>query len=133
TYYPFQQVSNYGRGEVFQSLIVCDKVETEKFGKVDSLTAVTTYDEEKKEMAYFVLNTDQEEDIALQLSLREFGKLKMIDHEVLTGSDLFAVNSFENPEKVIPKKAEISQGENGEFLLTLPKLSWNMYRFQVEE
>ena len=133
TYYPFQQVSNYGRGEVFQSLIVCDKVETEKFGKVDSLTAVTTYDEEKREMAYFVLNTDQEEDIALQLSLREFGKLKMIDHEVLTGSDLFAVNSFENPINVIPKKAEIIQEENGEFLLTLPKLSWSMYRFQVEE
>ncbi len=132
TYYPFQQVSNYGRGDVYKNLVVCDDVETERFGKIPELQSLTTFDADKGELAFFVLNTNQTEDIKLDLDLKEFGQLKMIDHEVLVGDDMFAVNSFENPQNVVPEKVNLEETIGTEFTIELPKLSWHMVRFSVQ-
>lgn len=131
TFYPFQQVSNFGRGEVFKNLMVCDKVETPKYGEVPVLQSLTTYDATKNELVYFVLNTDQEEAVELVLDIKEFGTLKMTAHELLTGEDLFAVNTFEEPTNVIPQSVAIDETVGNTFTLTLPKCSWHMMRFEV--
>ena len=132
TYYPFKQVSNYGRGKAYKNVVVCDQVETAKYGEVPVLQTLTTYDEKAGEMAYFVLNTDQEDSVELSISFADFGQLMMIDHEMLIGDDLFAVNSFENPTNVVPAKAAIAEGTGSQFTLELPKLSWHMFRFKVQ-
>ena len=129
-YYPFQQVSNFGRGSVFKNIVLCDDIVTEKYGKVPELATLTTFDDELGEMAFFVLNTNLDQDIKLTLKLEEFGNLQFVEQQVMTGDDLFAVNSFESPNNVVPHPVANSQELGQEFVLTLPKTSWTMVRFK---
>ncbi len=133
TYYPFQQVSNYGRGKVFQNFVQCDKIESDKYGSYNAVECLTTYDEEKKQLAYFILNTEQEDEVTMTLSFGEFGKLKMKEHQVMTGKDLFAVNTFDNPVQIKPEAVEVDTTVGNEFEVTLPKVSWHMMLFDVIE
>jgi len=130
TYYPFQQVSRYGRGSVYRNMVVCGEVETDKYGNVPELATVTTYDESNNEMAFFVLNTNLEQDITLDLQIEEFGELQLIEQQVLTGEDLFAVNSFESPQNVKPVSIDVTSKTDTQFQFILPKTSWTMLRFK---
>ena len=56
----------------------------------------------------------------------------MIMRTELTGSDLSAQNSLENPDKVAPAKVELSEGDSGIYTLSLKKASWNVIRFSAE-
>ncbi|SDH87090.1 alpha-N-arabinofuranosidase [Vibrio xiamenensis] len=131
TYYPFMQVSNYGRGSVYKNIVLCDEVQTEKYGAAPQLATLTTFDADSGEMAFFVLNTDLDHDVELELRLEEFGALKMIERQVLTGDDLFAVNSFDAPNNVVPTTQECIEHAGSQFSITLPKTSWTMLRFRV--
>jgi alpha-N-arabinofuranosidase len=130
TYYPFQQVSCYGRGSVYRNIVVCDDVETEKYGSVPELATVSTYDENSGEMAVFILNTNLTQDITLDLQLEEFGELQLVEQQVLTGDDLFAVNSFESPNNVLPVSIDVTSAADTQFQFVLPKTSWTMLRFK---
>lgn len=130
TYYPFQQVSHYGRGSVYKNIVVCDDVETGKYGKVPELATLTTFDEASGEMACFVLNTGLEKPVELDLQLEEFGLLQMTEQQVLCGDDLFAVNSFTEPRRVVPQPVSVEAKPASHFRLTLPATSWTMVRFR---
>lgn len=132
TYYPFQQVSNYGRGKAYKNIVVCDNVTTPKYGEVPVLQTLTTYDEANSEMAYFILNTDQHDAVELDLHITDFGHVTMIAHEVLSGDDLFAVNTFQEPEKVVPHSVPCETVTQNQVVITLEKLSWHMLRFNVK-
>jgi len=56
-----------------------------------------------------------------------------LEHVVLNGSDLEAVNSFAEPEKVKPGKLKISGDKANQLPVILPKLSWNMLRFKIQK
>ncbi len=130
TYYPFQQVSNYGRGSVYKNIVLCDEVNTSKYGKVPELATLTTCDEVNGELAYFVLNTNVDSPVELKLQLEEFGELEVIEQQLLCGDDLFAVNSFEELEKVIPRTIDGNFKPGTQFFFVLPKASWTMIRFK---
>ncbi len=130
TYYPFKQVSCYGRGGVYKNIVVCDDVETKKYGYVPELATLSTYDENSGEMAVFVLNTNLTQDITLDLQLEEFGDLQLVEQQVLTGEDLFAVNSFESPNNVMPVGIDVTSKADTQFQFVLPKTSWTMLRFK---
>lgn len=132
TYYPFMQVSNFGRGKVYQNFVKCDNVSTEKYGEIPEIASLTTYDEEKKQLAFFALNINESEDVTFDLNFSEFGNLKMKDYQVIKGDDLFATNTFENPNTIVPQKQIIDEKLGTEFNIVLPKLSWNMFLFDVE-
>ncbi|WP_411743022.1 alpha-N-arabinofuranosidase [Reinekea sp.] len=132
TYYPFQQVSNYGRGAVYKNTVDCDAIQTEKYGKVAEVATLTTFDEAAGELAFFALNINLDEDIDCHLNISEFGELTMIDRQVMQGADLFAVNSFAEPSNVVPKAETVTEGKATQFQVTLPKATWTMFRFRVQ-
>ncbi len=131
TFYPFMQVSNYGRGVVYKNLLNCDKVDTEKFGEVSALTTLTTYDKEKKQLAFFALNIEENDDVRLDLDFADFGDLVIKEHQIINGSDLFITNTFEKNDSIKPKNVDVSEITGNKFTITLPKLSWNMILFDV--
>jgi Alpha-L-arabinofuranosidase len=128
TFYPFQQVSIYGRGKVIKSIIDGPTIETSLHGPIPVIHSTTTYNEKDGTITIFALNSDREEEVELSAELRSFGNVSVVEHVVLDGSDLNAVNSPEEPEKVTPRKLDITK--NGSDLkFVLPKASWNMIRF----
>jgi len=131
-YYPFQQVSNFGRGHSLNPVIKCPVYETKAYGEIPVLQIAATHDTEKGSINIFVLNCDQTDDIELVLDLRSFGVVRIVEHIVLDDPDMEAKNSFEDPERVKPRTMDISYIKSNNPSIVLPRLSWNMIRFQIE-
>ena len=131
-YWPFRDISLYGRGVSLQPVVTSDKKITDKYGEVPAVIFASVYNEEKKEISVFSLNTSKTENSETTIDLQSFSNTKMIMRTELTGSDLSAQNSLENPDRVAPAKVELSEGDSGIYTLCLKKASWNVIRFSAE-
>ena len=130
-FYPFMQVSRYGRGTALRAQVEAPEVATDKYGAVKGIYTSAVHDEENGELAVFALNLGKE-DLSTAFDLRSFGKASVIEHTVLRGDKLDAVNTFDHPDAVVPVQAPVNAGESGSFELTLPALSWNLVRFKIK-
>lgn len=130
-YYPFQQVSLYGRGESLRPIINCPNIKTKAYGEVPLLQTAATFDANSGYINVFILNCDQSEDVEISFDLRSFGDVRIIEHTIMDGPDIHAVNSFEEPEKIKPLNVPVSGSWGKTFNIVLPKLSWNMLRFST--
>ena len=87
------------------------------------------YNEEKRKVTVFALNINEQESMTINLDFSSFENLTLIEHICLTGDDLHAINTFEEPENVKPVSLSIENQTGTSFDLSLPKLSWNVLRF----
>jgi alpha-N-arabinofuranosidase len=131
-FYPFQQVSRYGRGDVLKPLMSCPSYESKIYGDVPALHSSVVYNREAKEVSMFILNCNQHEDVEVTADFRSFGAIVPLEHVILNGSDLSAVNSAVEPDRVKPRNVSISGTGTNEIGAILPSLSWNMLRFSVK-
>jgi alpha-N-arabinofuranosidase len=76
----------------------------------------------------FAVNRDLHEDIALNVDLRGFGDLRVIEHSVLHHDDLKAVNTETAPDTVSPKAGEGGTMDGGKLTVRIPSKSWNVIR-----
>lgn len=128
-FYPFQQVSVYGRGSALKTLVNCPAFETKLHGDVPVIQSAATYNEEDKTVTVFILNCDQNDDVELNLDLRSFGRMEPVEHILMNGPDLNAKNTFSEPEKVVPRRLNMERYDGKVLTIVLPKLSWNVLRF----
>ena len=129
-YYPFRDISRYGRGIALKPVVVAPSIET-RYGDIPVLQTSVVYDEKNNELNVFCLNVDKE-NMNLALDMRSFGSLSMIEHISLYGNDLHAMNSFAEPENVTPKKLDTTKGSFDTLEVVIPKHSWNVLRFALE-
>jgi alpha-N-arabinofuranosidase len=66
--------------------------------------------------------------MALTMDLRQFADYHIVEHVVLHDEDLFATNTEEHPNRIIPSADGESEVENGILTATLKHKSWNMIR-----
>ena len=128
-FWPFKHLSVFGRGTVLKPVVKAATKET-CYGDTPVLATAVVHSEEKQEVTVFCLNIDKNQSQELKLELRDFPQMKMIEHIVLTGNDLNAINSFEKPDNVAPRSLPVINGENGAFSVNIEKLSWNVLRFK---
>jgi alpha-N-arabinofuranosidase len=136
-YYPFRDISKYGRGTVLEPVIKSPTIET-CYGDTPVL-AVSVVDNGEVsggkpgalsgEITVFCLNIDKTATHVLDLDLRSFEKTEMILWQVMSGTDLHAKNSFEQPDLVKPVLKETVAGNSESFSLKIAPLSWNVIRF----
>ena len=130
TYFPFCYTSRYGHGTVLQTLVDCPTYENKRHGTVPYVDSVCIFNEEENELVVFAVNKDLEEDMTVTLELRQFADYHIEEHVVLHDEDLFAVNSEENPNRIVPMASQDSAVENGILTATLKHKSWNMIRLR---
>ncbi|HIW71229.1 MAG TPA: hypothetical protein H9875_01250, partial [Candidatus Levilactobacillus faecigallinarum] len=78
----------------------------------------------------FALNTDINKDSHLTLNIANLGDLKLTKHITLTGDNLEARDTFDEPNKVIPQDLNVTNVNSDD--ITLPKASWNLLIFDVK-
>ncbi|MBP3909101.1 MAG: alpha-N-arabinofuranosidase [Turicibacter sp.] len=127
-FYPFQDLSKYGRGEVLKPVVLSPTTKT-RYGQVPIVHQSVVHHQAKREVTVFALNINEHEATSLNLDFNSFGELTMVEHKVMAGEDLHAINTFEQPENVVPFTIDVVEGASQSFELTLPKLSWNVIRF----
>ena len=130
-YWPFRDISVYGRGIALQPVVQTENKITDKYGEVPAVIFAGACNEETREISVFALNTNKTQVSETQIDLRSFENTSMTFRTELWGDDLSKVNSLENPDAVSPKKVELSQSDNGIYTVNLKPASWNVIRFSV--
>jgi alpha-N-arabinofuranosidase len=133
TYYPFLHASIYGRGAVLHTVNSSPKYDSKDYTDVPYLESICVYDEEQGHITVFAVNRHLSEAMELDLDIRSFGDVSLIEHIVLEHEDLKAVNTKANPHHVTPHRGGVSVLDNGHVKSNLGKASWNVIRLQTKQ
>jgi alpha-N-arabinofuranosidase len=101
-------------------------------GEVPVLDAVAVHDEETCAVTLFAVNRDQGRELAIDVDLRAFPGLTGGEHVAVHDADPDAVNSAEQPDRVMPRRLDPPKVIDGHATVILPPLSWNMVRLRDE-
>lgn len=124
-YYPFLLTSKNGRGCVLTTDVACDRYDAGELKEVPYVDSVAVLSEDQKTVTVFAVNRSLEENMELDICFGGLENATCISHTVLTGDDLKAINTIENPNMVTPEELPVGSE------IVLPKQSWNMLVFQV--
>jgi len=127
-FYPYMHTSIYGRGYALNPIISSPVYSTKKYTDVPVLDATAVYNEEKDEITIFAVNKDLLDTVSLKCDLRSFEGYKVIEHIVLENDDIYAVNTEDNPDNVVPHNKGNAELIGGTLNADLSKLSWNVIR-----
>ena len=127
-YYPYWLTGKYGQGVVLQTQVDSPTYQNKKYGTVPFIDCVTVYNDDADELVIFAVNKDLKEDITLSMDLRQFADLQLIEHVMMQEEDLYAVNTEDDPNRIIPTYCTDSCVENNILKAVLKHKSWNMIR-----
>ncbi|MDR0497539.1 MAG: alpha-N-arabinofuranosidase [Treponema sp.] len=133
-FYPFMDLSRYGRGTVLRCPVTVDKYDSLEYCEVPYLEAVGVHNQEKNEISIFCVNRNLNESMHLEAEIAGFGDINLVEHRVLCNKDLYACNSARE-EKVKPAvqtggKLESKPGSK-QLEVNLPPASWNIIRLKT--
>jgi alpha-N-arabinofuranosidase len=100
-YYPYAWALRYARGRVLDV-----RVEAETYDQVPFLDVVATHDARNGQASVLMLNRDLDGERELVLEWGDLTPTRVIACETLTGPDLKAVNTFEQPRRVAPQRLD---------------------------
>ena len=128
-FYPFLHCSNLGRGTSLRAAIDSPVYDCADYEGVPLIDAAATLADDGG-VTVFCVNRDMREDFALDISLRDFGKLRLAEHIVLHHDDVKAVNTESNPDEVAPTQGPGGTMDGDQATIRIPALSWNVIRFE---
>ncbi|MBN1410724.1 MAG: alpha-N-arabinofuranosidase [Spirochaetales bacterium] len=129
-FYPFLHASRYGNGTAMNTIVESPRYETRSFGPVPSLDSVVVWNEESGELTVFAVNKDLENDMEVTCDLRQFTGYSLQEHTLMTHDDLKAVNTENDPDRVVPAAGYGAKMTDGKLSVVLGKHSWNVIRFK---
>jgi alpha-L-arabinofuranosidase len=124
TYFPFQHAARYGRGTVLRVEVQAPTYATEGEEAVSVLEATAVHDGADR-LTVFAVNRASEP-LALEAPLRGLGDPAVGEHLVLSDHDPQAVNTEEQPHRVVPRVVTGARVESGILRAQLPARSWNV-------
>ncbi len=130
-FYPFMQVSNYGRGHVLTTEVESDTYQSKDFDKVPYIESVAVHNEESNEVVIFAVNRSTEDTMNLTVELDKFNITEILEVTELAGYDVKETNQedHENIQLKTNNAFTLNQdGLEGE----LKPLSWNVIRLKTE-
>jgi alpha-N-arabinofuranosidase len=132
TYWPFMQVSKYGRGTALNAIVDSPVYDCVDYEKVPLIDATATMGDDGS-VTVFCVNRDMTEDFALDIDLHAFGNLRIAEHILLHHDDVKAVNTEEAPNNVAPTAGPGGVIDGEKATVKIPALSWNVIRFEKAE
>ena len=128
TYYPYWLTGKYGQGTVLQTQVESPTYPNHKYGDVPSVDCVAVFNDEAEKLIIFAVNKSLSDDIALKMDLRQFADFGVLQHVVMHDEDLYAVNTEEQPDRIVPSDCGDSRVDGGSLCAMLKHKSWNMIR-----
>jgi alpha-N-arabinofuranosidase len=125
TYYPFQQAATYAKGIALRPALESPKKKTDGYGEQPYIQVASVYDEEAGIVNVFAVNLSLRESTQLDCML-QFDKAELFQHIQLQDDQPLAMNTYKNPNRIVPKEVEITDK-----VVLLP-LSWNVLRYHVK-
>jgi len=141
-FYPFAQMSKFGRGRVLRTRVECETYAASYYdprGVIDQsfpipaapylkLAAVAAND---GSLNLFALNRDLRQPMTVTVDARGFGNLLVAQALELRDDDLKAVNSKSAPERIKPAPLKGVDSDKGKLRVRLAPASWNLIRWEA--
>ena len=128
-YWPLLQATTYGRGTALRPIVQSPVYDCADLDAVPYLDATATLADDGG-VTLFAVNRDLTEGISLNVDLRAFGDLRVVEHSVLHHDDVKAVNTEAAPDTVTPAAGEPGVLDGGRYTVRMPSLSWNVIRLR---
>ena len=128
-FYPFMHASVHGRGTSLRALVDSPVYDCVDFEKVPYIDAAATQADDGS-VTVFCVNRHMDEDFALDIALKDFGKMRLAEHILLHHDDVKAVNTEDNPDNVAPTAGPGGVIDGDVATIKIPALSWNVLRFE---
>ncbi|MDO4242932.1 MAG: alpha-N-arabinofuranosidase [Actinomyces sp.] len=122
-FHPFAITSRIARGRAYEAVVASPRTPTERFGEVDALDAVVTWDEESATGSLLALNRSLTEPLELSAALGGLGATRVTAARIIAPKDLDAINTAEDPQAVVPAAHPVELVD-GVVTTTLPPASW---------
>ena len=138
-FYPYQLVLQYARGRMLDIHVESETYPIRADGlrpdfarntDVPYLDVVATYDAREKRITVFALNRDLVNERELALAFDDVTPSKILACETITGPDLKAFNTFENPNKVTSTKLDAGKA-GAKMSVKLPARSYTVVHMQA--
>jgi alpha-N-arabinofuranosidase len=119
-YYPYSWTLKYARGSALSLVpegpayevaslghpIESTGIPIPGFGLVQYLDVTAVLDQEKKMATLFILNRDLEKERELEIVWRDLTPTGVTTFQTMTGPDLKALNTFADPNRIVPQTLE---------------------------
>lgn len=128
-FYPFEHVSNFGRGAALNPIVDCPKYDCKEFTDVPYIDSIATFDEENEEVTIFAVNKSQEECAELSINLMDFEGYKPFEFISMDGFDKNDENSFDACP-VQPHKNALPEMDGNIMTANVKPFSWNVVRLR---
>lgn len=128
-FYPFMQVSNYGRGKVLQPIVHSPSYETSDIAEVPYLETISVLNEEKNELVIFAVNRSQET-LDFSVELTDLEIKEVLEFSEMSGFELKETNNL-TKELIKPRGSDNYHLTTQALTISLEPLSWNMIRCAI--
>ena len=132
TFYPFAYTSRFGRGKTLITRVESPAIKSSRFGEVETIDAITTYDEKTNKVAVFIVNRSLTETIDTEILLSGFRNLKIDNQVTMESSEWMATNNAGNPNRVQPSLNQTASVANNSIQVKLAPVSWQVIHLSVE-
>ncbi|WP_193105437.1 alpha-N-arabinofuranosidase [Brachybacterium sp. FME24] len=139
-FHPFALTSKHASGQVLRAAIDSPATENAKFGQSLALDSVATWDEGAGALTVFAVNRAPGEAVDISLPLGAFGQrsaggqdgtFEISESVLLHEEDPYAVNTADDPDRVVPRPLPGVQLDDALLTATLPPISWAMIRLHA--
>jgi alpha-N-arabinofuranosidase len=126
-FHPFALTAKYAGPTVLRTAVSGGPdIDTAAFGRIPALWSTATYDESTGETVVFVVNRSETDKVDLEIPVA--GGLRVVEHLALYDDDRSAVNTADDPDRVVPRSVDGTETVDGHCTATLPPASWHLIR-----
>jgi alpha-N-arabinofuranosidase len=134
TFYPFAITARMARGQVLRVEPSGPRIQTESYSDVPALDATATYDAKTGEVVILAVNRAQTGALPLEVDLRAIadrhGDLRVVEHTLIADDDVYATNTREHPDRVVPRPGQDAAIDDKRLSIVLPPVSWTAIRLR---
>ena len=128
-YYPYSWALQFARGSVLSVLVESPTYEVSGMGQVPYLDVAGTTDPGTGKVSVFVLNRDLSKAHTVELNWQDKAPARVLSSLLLTGDDLKASNSFEAPQRVVPRSLDKPSIAGGRASFEVPARSYSVIQW----
>jgi alpha-N-arabinofuranosidase len=128
-YYPYSWALQFARGSVLNLLVESPTYEVKEMGQVPYLDVAGTIDLENGKVSVFVLNRDLSKAHTVELNWQDKAPARALSSLVLTGDDLKASNTFDAPQRVVPRALDKPSTAGGRTKFEVPARSYSVIQW----
>jgi len=128
-YYPYNWALQFARGSVLSLVVESPTYEVKGMGQVAYLDVAGTVDPENGKVSVFVLNRDLAKAHTVELNWQDKAPARVLSSFLLTGDDLKASNTFDAPQRVVPRALDKPSITGGRAKFEAPARSYSVIQW----